>query len=308
MKNNCNDFSVCVLLASYNGGKFIQEQIESILNQEDVNVSIIIRDDGSKDNTKEILDRYMSYKNIQFIQGENVGPAKNFYELINLAPDSDFYAFADQDDVWDSDKLKMAIKVIGMKNDVPILYYSASRTVDINNNMIGIIGSSKPSLTYGSSLVRSNAQGATFVFNKNLLEIAKLYYPDFKRCGILHDAWLHKVCLSVGGLVIHDPKPHMSYRIHGNNVIAKISTNKISDRMNNYLKDSIKNYNSIVAKEILTGYEYYLTKENYKLTYDLAYYKKSMKSKIRILFSSKYKVGVFKEDLRFRIKILLNRA
>lgn len=307
--NNCGNAPyVCVMLASYNGEKFIREQIDSILCQEAVRIKLIIRDDGSKDNTLKIAEEYKMLGNTEILTGQNVGPANNFFELLQIAPDAEYYAWADQDDIWDTDKLKIAVEMIRKIDDKPALYYSASRTVDKNNNYLATIGADSPSLSYGAALIRSKAQGATFVFNRQLLDIVKIFCPDFKSCGILHDAWLHRVCLAVGGVVIHDPNPHMSYRIHGNNVVAKISTNKMRDRIATFLNDTVPNYSSVVAEQIFEGYKSYLPKENYKLTYDLAYYRVRIKCKLKVLASSEYKVGVFKEDLKFKIKILLNKA
>ncbi len=91
---------VQVLMSTYNGERFLEEQIESLLSQSWKNLEILIRDDGSTDGTMEILERYcMRYSNIQVFAGENVGVAKSFFELLEES-DGDFVAFCDQDDVW----------------------------------------------------------------------------------------------------------------------------------------------------------------------------------------------------------------
>lgn len=300
---------VCVMLASYNGEKYIQEQIYSILRQEGVIIKLVIRDDGSKDNTLQIIDKYSENESIKIVRGKNIGPAYSFYKLLDEAYESDFYAWSDQDDIWDVDKLLSAVnKIAKISPDKPALYYSASRTVDSNKKPLSIIGTNSPSLTYGAALIRSKAQGATFVFNNALMRIARLYTPDFKKCAMFHDAWLHRVCLAVDGIVVHDSIPHMSYRIHGSNVLAKAPSNKFKDRLITFFSNGTINYHSNVANQLLVGYGQYMSEDNYRLTYDLANYREQIASKMRVLFSSRYKVGVLKEDVKFKISVLFNRA
>ena len=106
---------ILVMMSTYNGEKYIREQIDSILHQKDVKVDIVVRDDGSKDNTQNILKNYSSkYKNIKWSQGDNVGPCKSFLELLYSSGEYEYYAFADQDDYWYPNKLKAATEK--MKN------------------------------------------------------------------------------------------------------------------------------------------------------------------------------------------------
>ena len=97
---------VQVLLSTYNGEKYLQEQIESIIRQEDVEISLLIRDDGSCDKTIEIIENLKrKNSNIIYYSGNNLGPARSFMDLINKSGNFDYYAFSDQDDVWKSKKL-----------------------------------------------------------------------------------------------------------------------------------------------------------------------------------------------------------
>lgn len=99
-----------VLMASYNGIPFISEQIDSILSQAEVDVRLFVRDDGSSDGTRDLLQRYADEGSLTLLTGENLGPALGFLTLLRNAPEADYYAFSDQDDIWDSDKLITAIK------------------------------------------------------------------------------------------------------------------------------------------------------------------------------------------------------
>ena len=103
--------NVAVLLSAYNGDKFIKEQIESILNQNGVNVKLTIRNDGGdpEEKTRRIIREYVAKdERVSLLEGENLGCAKSFWQLLREAPEADYYAFADQDDVWLPDKLKAA--------------------------------------------------------------------------------------------------------------------------------------------------------------------------------------------------------
>ena len=127
-----NKYSVCVLMSTYNGEKYIKEQLDSILSQVGVELSVLIRDDGSSDSTLSIIKDYAEQnKNIKYYVGENIKPAQSFIDLIFNSPDADYYALSDQDDVWDKDKLKCAIDLLQATNpDKPAMYHSNLRIVD----------------------------------------------------------------------------------------------------------------------------------------------------------------------------------
>ena len=106
--------SVCVMMSTYNGQRFLREQIDSILNQKDVQVFLWIRDDGSTDDTVEIVEDYMNRaNNIFLIKGRNIGLGCSFMELIYQTPDTyTYYAFSDQDDIWLEDKLSTGVRML----------------------------------------------------------------------------------------------------------------------------------------------------------------------------------------------------
>lgn len=105
-------YTVQVLLSTYNGETYLEEQIESILNQKDVNVRLLVRDDGSIDGTADILRMYATTcENVFYYRGENSGVVASYFRLFETSDsDVDFYALADQDDVWEPDKLITACK------------------------------------------------------------------------------------------------------------------------------------------------------------------------------------------------------
>ena len=103
-------------MSSYNGELFIEDQINSIFEQESVEVELVVRDDGSKDGTVSLLeDYYKSGKNIRIIKGENLGCEKSFFQLLTEHSDADYFAFSDQDDFWEPKKLISAIDILSKK-------------------------------------------------------------------------------------------------------------------------------------------------------------------------------------------------
>ena len=101
--------SIIILMSTYNGEKYLKAQIESLLSQT-IKVEILVRDDGSTDSTQQILDDYAQRGMLKWYSGKNLGSGKSFFDLACKAPDADFYAFADQDDIWENKKVELAVQ------------------------------------------------------------------------------------------------------------------------------------------------------------------------------------------------------
>lgn len=205
------DKEVIVLMSSYNGAQYIEEQIKSILSQSSVKIKLLIRDDGSTDATTDILRKFMILDNCSIIFGDNIGAKDSFMWLINNAPDGNYYAFSDQDDIWEPNKLISAISKI--ENEDCVLYHGLAGRVDSNLNKI----TDKryvPVNTFGASLLTS-ATGCTMVFTGKLMGKLQSYHPNYIS---MHDAWVYRVCYALGYKVYYDEVSHMKYRQHNNNV------------------------------------------------------------------------------------------
>lgn len=207
--------SVAVLLATYNGEKYLREQLDSLLRQIGVKVEILVRDDGSDDDTTIILDEYQNQGLIEWYSGEHMGVQKGYLDLLKHASKADYYAFCDQDDVWDDDKLLYAVMELEqMPVEKPLIYYCGQRLVDENLNLLSIHNIDIKRSSYTNFLI-SNVAGCTAVFNKNLLDAINYATPNFI---LMHDSWAFKVCLALGGRYYADSSAHINYRQHGNNV------------------------------------------------------------------------------------------
>ena len=161
---------VTILMSTYNGETYLDEQLESIEAQKDVQTKILVRDDGSTDRTCDILDRWQQKANLKWYRGENIGPARSFMDLLRQAGDSCYYAFSDQDDYWLSDKLKVAVDKLESYESRPALYFCQTELVDKNLNRVSSV-IIHPRLTFGESLVYQFIGGCTMVMNQALRDI-----------------------------------------------------------------------------------------------------------------------------------------
>ena len=259
---------VCVLLSTYNGEEYIRTQLDSVLNQEDVEVFLYIRDDGSKDQTREILHEYAKNNaNIFLVEGKNLGFVQSFWTLVKETRDYAFYAFCDQDDIWDKDKLKVAVGSL-MENK-PMLY--TSNVISVNNDMEVLKEKGFPFegvLSYPDALQRPVLPGCTFVWNNALhIELQKYSGPQ-----VAHD-WTTYIIASAIGKVVYDSKSHIRYRIHGNNAIGVESfLGKVSHKMHRFIHNDYKNVKSDIAQAILDIYS--LDEYKQKVTMYFAQYRK----------------------------------
>lgn len=221
-KCTVKDKTVQVLMSTYNGEKYLSQQIDSILSQKfDGKIKLLIRDDGSIDNTKKILKNYLKQGNIEVIFGENIGVNKSvFYLVENRDKDCDYYAFSDQDDVWKENKLQNAVTSIikeeANKENVPILYASSTDAVDENLNFIRTLCVPKKTLTFYNAMIENILPGHTQVFNNCLADII---VKSKKEKIIVIDWWIYMIA-SAFGRVCFSKQPSVLYRQHSKNSIG----------------------------------------------------------------------------------------
>ncbi len=279
---------VLVLMSTYNGERYLREQIDSILHQKGVDIGLMIRDDGSKDETSDILNDYESkYSNIQVELGHNKGCTDSFRCLLNAAYNKiekfDFFAFCDQDDVWLPNKLDVACREL-IKQDAnkPSMYCSNLRVVNSQLETINMKWKTAETfITKGESLVCSMATGCTMVFNKTVIETFHKYPP--KKMHI-HDLWIMHMCMFLG-TVHYDSDSYILYRQHGDNVIGAKTT--LSARLRSKWK-SIQHLfdqhqNEQEAKELLSVYGTLLTEDDINLIKIVSNYKSSLMNRVKFL-------------------------
>lgn len=215
--------SVQVLMSAYNGEKYLSAQLDSILAQKGVQVSVLVRDDGSSDKTQRILCRYAEkYANIVVYTGENLGASNSFFDLLKHAGTAyGYYAFADQDDIWMEEKLACAVSCLERLEQkcpgLPLLYAGnvtwASKGMRIQKKVN--VRRNRQAL-FGNALIENICMGCTQVFNRRLLELAASHTPKGE---MLHDWWMY-LTASYFGVVFYSSKAYMLYRQHGKNQIG----------------------------------------------------------------------------------------
>lgn len=305
MRDNVKE-KVCVLMTTYNPKEYVIEQVESILRQENVDTSIIIRDDAS--NEKAILNKLKDYKDTTVLEGEkNIGVRDNILELLSYVQlncaDYDYYAYSDQDDVWYSDKLYTAIiSLRKMNNDIPNLYYSNLLVVDENlkpSHELQKRGVVKNSI--GQSLSQIFLFACTAVFNKKMIDVILSTWPG----NMGFDYLLYYIGI-LKGEVYYDDIPHIYYRQHGDNVSGvKYKGWKYFWSKRNIIRTDERFFKN-VANYLLRNMSQGLDEKDLNLIKKVADYD-GIVSRIRILLDHEIKAGYYPKNFYNAIRIIVNR-
>lgn len=217
---------ISLAMPTYNGGKYLREQLDSIYAQTLPPDEVIVVDDCSTDDTIEILEEYRVKYGLKYFRNEqNLGYNKNFEKAITLCS-GDYIALSDQDDIWLPTKIEKCYNVLkGIDVNIPSLvscFGSTNKNIlDLNKKRAkGVIGSWKHNLS------RYNSQGCTLIFNKKLLEFIIPFHS-----GIMYDAYIGYIASLLGNRFYLGDEL-MYYRIHDNNSFA---ANKLS------IKERVRN-------------------------------------------------------------------
>jgi glycosyltransferase involved in cell wall biosynthesis len=221
---------IAIFMSTYNGERFILDQLDSILNQTYVDWTLHISDDRSTDKTLEIVNSWIEKNSFQgkvkIYCGPKLGFANNFLSLtVNQEIEADLFFWADQDDIWLADKIERTIGFFQDKDPAsPILYCGRTILVDADNVQYGLSPlQNKFPPSFGNALVQSLAGGNTMAFNAKARELIGL---AFKSDIPSHDWWAYLIVIGNGGTVFYDPKPTIRYRQHGHNMIGSNLTLK----------------------------------------------------------------------------------
>lgn len=218
---------VAILLCTYHGQDYLEEQLDSLAIQTHTNWKIWASDDGSQDNTQAILAKYQnkwSETRLSWSLGPARGFAVNFLSLTckpNI--EADYYAYSDQDDIWEPFKLERAVKWLStIPSNVPALYCSRTCLVDVKNNEIGMSPLFSRAPSFANALMQNIGGGNTMVFNKSARELLREAGDDQPISA--HDWWTYIVVTGCGGEVFYDPNPTLRYRQHNNNLVGMNSS------------------------------------------------------------------------------------
>ncbi len=294
---------VLVLMSTYNGEMFLEEQLSSIFAQEGVSVSLLVRDDGSTDSTCEILASWQQSHPLEYIRGENVGSARSFLELMKMAPNKDFYAFSDQDDIWYPDKLSRALNMLSAGDD-PQLYFANVDLTDAEGHVKQKSLKDNLQLTKYNCLIESYASGCTMVFNDALRQIVCRHIPGET---IYHDRWLYLTAMFFGQ-VIYEGQSCMGYRQHSSNLVGTQTEAEKGSKIKRLLSKGDFSM-SDTADLFLRYYGSELTEQDKRIVKVCTHYKTNLWYKGILLFHPDYRLAdcSFLRNIYWKMRILLNR-
>ncbi len=295
-----------ILIATYNGAKYLPEQLDSIYRQCHAHFSIIVRDDCSSDETIQILNKEAKRSNLVVLYGQrNLGPAKNFFTLLEKAdPEADYFAFCDQDDIWLEDKLQRAVmKLAKADMGLPLLYcgpviYATEACVPIRQSSI------PNSIDFGNALIENVITGCTIVMNKSARNLIINNTPE--NC-LMHDSWCYLV-ISCFGSILYDSQPKILYRQHSKNYFG------VSDSLWGAVKKRIGriyNRNELgfhrQAEEFLKLYKNDMAVDKLELIFNFVGAKYSLIQRLKLAFNRRIYRQHYLDDFLFRILVLFNR-
>lgn len=215
--------TVHILLATFNGSRFLGDQLTSIARQTHTSWRLTVSDDGSDDHTLQIIEAFAQSveQPVTLIRGPGKGATLNFFHLIaqtHADSNEELFAFADQDDVWLENKLARAVHWHERHTHSAVrLYCGRTRYVDESLRLIGESRRLRRQPDLRNALVQNIASGNTMVFNVNLLDALQAIEPDN---SIFHDWTTYLVATALDGEVYFDNLPTVLYRQHGANVIG----------------------------------------------------------------------------------------
>lgn len=208
---------IAILLSSYNGGIYIEEQIASIYKQTYRDFELYIRDDGSDEPFQKQLQELQKQYGFHLTLGTNIGFVRSFMELLDMVNDAELYAFADQDDIWLEEKLQTAVDwYSGLENqsEIPVLYHSAYEVIGEDEKVIGHFYFPNERYDFRRSITENHYSGFAMVINRKMREMMLKGSPYM--IGY-HDWWAAMIAHGLG--IGYSDKAVMAYhRSHGKNV------------------------------------------------------------------------------------------
>ena len=296
---------VCVIMSTYNGAAYIEKQIESIMQQKNIEIILYIRDDGSTDNTIDIIRKCKKIysKKIILKIGNNIGYKRSFMEALVNCPLADYFAFADQDDIWDEDKIVNAVNVL-KKLDNIALYASSLKLIDENGCEIGENNIGNMQNNIECYFARPRLAGCTYLFTPKLrdisLEISRMpyiTYPD-------HDFIIASCAYAFGNVYLDENSGILHRRLAksvtggSNGFIKRIRVEKnVIFEKNKVCKD--------MANNLLKMNE---VKEDVKDFLEcMKEYDKSLLNKIKLLKRKKFRSGIIICDMEMLFKVMIEK-
>ena len=239
--------SFAILLAARDGEAYLEEQLQSLIDQTVDAIDIFVADDGSTDSTPDILRRWSGLwtkGRFEIGPGPRSGSAADcFRHLVLNAPlTHDYVAFADQDDIWLPDKLRSAAARLGPLGDRPAVHCARTRLIDATGAPIGYSRPFTHPPAFRNALVQSIAGGNTMVINRTAFAV--LQQSMARGPCVAHDWWTYQIVSGAGGEILYSREPDTLYRQHSSNVVgSNIGTLAALRRIAMVLKGRMRGWN-----------------------------------------------------------------
>lgn len=295
-------------MSTYNGSEKIIRQVDTILNQSDIDTNILIRDDGSDQNTINILKKIKNSNpnRIEIIYDANIGWKKSFVELLYLAPfEYDYYGFSDQDDIWMEDKLSSCIKM--MEEDCfPGIKLAHCNGLSVDENLIARKEQEKRipiPPNYKAALATEYFQGCGMVWNRNAMSLIQKYH--LQNDDISHDYWVGLLCYFFGKVYFCEEIKFFHIR-YGSN--QSTDGNQIKGRLTR-IKSAFcsKTVYMNPSVDLLEGYGKDFDESQKQFLLRIKGYKKNFTKKILLIFDPEFRRPSLFATIFFKLQILLSK-
>jgi glycosyltransferase involved in cell wall biosynthesis len=212
---------VVILLATYNGGRFLGDQLRSFVCQRHSNWSLIVSDDGSSDNTLHLVEQFRDdvSNHVSIRQGPGLGFWRNFLSLLHRDSTGHYFAFSDQDDIWLPEKLTNAVGFLKTVDPaIPAVYFTRTQLIDDDGKVIGMSRLFCRPPAFRNALVQNIGGGNTMVMNRAAYVLLNAVPSDIEI--VSHDWWIYQIVTGAGGIAKYDPEPGVQYRQHIRNIVG----------------------------------------------------------------------------------------
>lgn len=298
---------VQILMSTYNGEKYLSQQLDSFLAMEHFDrCRVLIRDDGSTDDTREILNRYASREDFQIVTGENLGVIGSYQWLLkNSDPECEYFAFSDQDDVWLPDKLSKAFaRFENCPSEKGLLFASCSQVTDSDLHPIGKTTEPIRGLGFYNAMVQNVLPGHTQIFNRTLRDL--LVKDGFEQAEAV-DWWVYLLASGLG-TVQFEPTCTVLHRQHtGNAVGYQMSPWREFYRRVGYIRQKKGN---AISRQLLAFYALYKNSLPLPYAQELAQYLiglQGFRTRLKYIRSCRVYRQNKRDDWKFRLLYLFGK-
>lgn len=308
MNEGMNRPIVTIVLATYNGERFLLEQLESLTAQSRRPDRLVLRDDGSTDRSVEIVQAWADRSGValQQVTGPRLGPALSFLKALQVAEPADIFLFCDQDDVWQPYKIERALYLVPWGEDVvPTL--CATRLEVVDERLTPMRLSLLPTnLSFSSASCESVLTGCTMAFNAAFRELLVRALP---KNAAMHDWWCYLLATSANGAALRfDSTPTVLYRQHGGNALGAgpVGWSALRARGLRFIgRDSAMRSRQLQEFAKLHGYA--LAPQASAILYQLLAAKHGLVPRLRAAFTARIRRQTFLATLATRLALLTNR-